>query len=107
MGLEELITGLREQATVEKPATCPKCNVDYRYMGLGHYQCQNCEDVVLDDYGKVRDYVENSIEDVGVEKASADTGVSVERIKELIEMGKLSLSSGKNVKGKKSKSISK
>ena len=95
MGLEELIAGYREQATAEKPTVCPKCNIEYRYMGLGHYECPECGEVVTDDYGKIRDYVESSAEDVGIEKASADTGVSVERIKELIEMGKLSLTSGK------------
>lgn len=98
MGLEELITGFREQIAFEKPTTCPKCKMEYKYMGLGHYQCPNCQEVVTDDYGKVRDYVESSVEEVGVEKASADTGVSVERIRELIEMGKLSLTKGKRIK---------
>lgn len=95
MGLEQLLEGFREQAVIEKPTVCEKCNQEYRYMGLGHYKCENCGAIVTDDYGKVRDYVEQSTEDVGVEKASMDTGVAVERIRELIEMGKISLSSGK------------
>ena len=94
MGLEELLEGFREQAVVDKPTTCPTCNVDYKYLGLGHYKCESCGEVVTDDYGKVHDYVEESTEDVGVEKASADTGVAVDRIRELIEMGKISLTKG-------------
>lgn len=95
MGLEQLLEGFREQAVVDRTVMCGKCNMEYKYLGLGHYKCENCGDTVTDDYGKVRDYVEQSTEDVGVEKASADTGVAVERIRELIEMGKISLTAGK------------
>ena len=102
MGLEDLITGFIERVTIEKPTICPKCNVDYTNMGLGHYQCPNCGENVTDDYGKVRDYVEACQNDVSVEKASKETGVSVERIKELVAMGKLSLSHG-SADGKKDK----
>lgn len=94
MGLEELLEGFREQAVVDKPTICEKCNAEYKYLGLGHYKCEICGEVVTDDYGKVRDYVEQSTEEVGVEKTSADTGVAVDRIRELIEMGKISLSKG-------------
>ena len=94
MGLEQLLEGFREQTVGDKPTVCPKCNVEYKYMGLGHYKCLNCGEVVTDDYGKVRDYVEQSEEEVGVEKTSADTGVTVDRIRELIEMGKISLTKG-------------
>lgn len=98
MGLEQLLEGFREQAVVDRPVACKKCKMEYTYLGLGHYKCVNCGDIVTDDYGKVRDYVEQSTEDVGVEKASADTGVAVERIRELIEMGKISLSGGKKIR---------
>lgn len=94
MGLEELLEGFREQTVVDKPTICPTCNTDYKYLGLGHYKCESCGEIVCDDYGKIRDYVEESTEDVGVEKASADTGVAVERIRELIAMGKISLVKG-------------
>lgn len=90
MGLEDLLSQMKEQAVGDKPTICPKCNVGYSYQGLGHYICDQCGEVVTDDYGKVRDYIEQSSEDVGVDKASADTGVAVDRIKEMIAMGKIS-----------------
>ena len=95
MGLEELLSDMREHAKGDKPTVCPECNVEYKYLGLGHYKCDHCGRIETDDYGKVRDYIEQSTEDVGVDKTSIDTGVAVERIKELIEMGKISLGSGK------------
>lgn len=91
MGLEQLLAEMKEQHAEEKPDICPVCNTEYRYMGLGHYKCFQCGNEVCDDYGKIRDYVEASEEEVGVEKASIETGVSVDRIKELIAMGKVSL----------------
>lgn len=95
MGLEELLTEMREQNAEKKPDICPVCKGEFRYMGLGHYKCMQCGEETCDDYGKIRDYVETSEEEVGVEKASIDTGVSVDRIKELIAMGKVSLGSKK------------
>lgn len=95
MGLEQLLTNMRDQANGDKPVMCPNCNVEYKYLGLGHYKCEKCGRLDTDDYGKVRDYVEQSEEEVGVDKASVDTGVAVERIRELIDMGKISLVAGK------------
>lgn len=104
MGLEQLLNDMREQANFDRPTICPKCNGFYEYLGLGHYKCVQCGRTETDDYGKIRDYVEQSEEDVGVDKASIDTGVAVERIRELIDMGKISLGQGKgkSSKGKKS-----
>lgn len=101
MGLEELLTDIRDQSNGDKPTICPDCNVEYKYLGLGHYKCENCGRMETDDYGKVRDYIEQSPEDVGLDKTSIDTGVKVERIRELIEMGKISLVGGG--KGEKTK----
>lgn len=95
MGLEDLLSQMKEQVLGDKPTICPKCNVEYSYQGLGHYKCEQCGEVVADDYGKVRDYIEQSSEDVGVDKTSADTGVAVDRIKEMIAMGKISFGSKK------------
>lgn len=95
MGLEQLISDMREQTNSDKPTVCPNCNVEYKYVGLGHYKCDKCGKIETDDYGKIRDYIEQSPEEVGVDKASIDTGVAVERIRELIEMGKISLGKGK------------
>lgn len=91
MGLEQLLSDMREQNNDDKPIMCSKCNMEYIYLGLGHYKCDKCGEIVSDDYGKVRDYVEQSEVEVGIDKASKDTGVPVERIRELIEMGKISL----------------
>ena len=95
MGLEDLLSQMKEQANGDKPTICPKCNVENTYQGLGHYICTQCGEEVADDYGKVRDYIEQSTEDVGVDKTSADTGVAVERIKEMIAMGKISFGTKK------------
>lgn len=95
MGLEQLLTEMKEQHAEQKPDICPVCSTEYRYMGLGHYKCPQCGNETCDDYGKIRDYVESSEEEVGVEKASIETGVSVDRIKELIAMGKVSLGTKK------------
>lgn len=40
-----------------KPGRC-ECGSEYEYKGLGHYECPRCRRRFLNEYGKVRDFVD-------------------------------------------------
>ena len=37
---------------------CEKCSGIMRYRGSGAYMCEDCESIVLDDFGKVKNFLE-------------------------------------------------
>ncbi len=70
---------------------CKRCGSPLQYDALGEYQCRNCGRKELDDYGKVRAYLDENgsspariIED--------ETGVPGIIIRELLEHGKIEVS---------------
>lgn len=40
------------------PVLCGKCHGKLIYNGLGQYKCEKCQNIELDNYGKVREYLE-------------------------------------------------
>ena len=77
-----------------KPYRCNYCGGGLRYTGVGEYKCNRCAQMVLDDYGKVRKYVQEKGSAVAIEIAR-DTGVSKEVIDEMIRRGALESSADK------------
>ncbi len=51
------INGL-ERLIVMTPTHCDKCNGDLEYLGIGRYQCVVCGNEMLDEYGKIRNYID-------------------------------------------------
>lgn len=68
----------------EKPTLCAKCGGVLVYKGLGEYQCEECEELEYDDYGKVRNYLDKH-RGANVAQISEDTGVTHKVIREMIK----------------------
>lgn len=73
-----------------KPVRCSKCNAILTYSGVGEYTCPDCNNKEYDDYGLVRNYIEQNPE-ATVAEVELYTGVTKDTIKYLIETGRISL----------------
>lgn len=70
------------------PRECEKCGGVMVFKGLGEYQCELCGQLAYDDYGKVRNYIE---EHRGATAAQIEEaiGVSQKTIRRLLKEGRL------------------
>ena len=78
---------VRKKLTLDefhRPTYCEKCSGVLIYRGLGEYQCEECEVLEYDDYGKVRNYLEVH-RGANVAEISEVTGVSHKSIREMIK----------------------
>ena len=41
-----------------RPSVCSVCGGKMLFVGVGEYHCERCKNVEFDDYGKVRNYIE-------------------------------------------------
>ena len=64
MSREERIEMLKKEFseinTYNRPTYCAECGAVMVFKGLGEYQCEKCGARDYDDYGKVRNYAQNS-----------------------------------------------
>lgn len=67
-----------------RPRFCKSCEGVLVYKGLGEFQCEECGTLDYDDYGKVRNYLENHRGAHAGEIAEA-TGVTHKAIREMIK----------------------
>lgn len=67
-----------------RPTYCAKCEGVLVYKGLGEYECENCGESEFDDYGKVRNYLDEH-RGANVAEISDATGVSHKSIREMIK----------------------
>ncbi|MCM1539510.1 MAG: hypothetical protein NC254_14070 [bacterium] len=76
--LNELLMG-----DYHRPINCPDCGGVMVFKGVGEYECEDCGRKELDDYGKVRGYVEKhrGATMVDVEK---ETGVKQKAIRKML-----------------------
>ena len=72
-----------------KPTKC-QCGGKLFHIGGGKYKCKTCEEVVLDDYGKVKQFLEENGA-VPSMVISQCTGVSIEIIDSLLKDGRLEI----------------
>ena len=74
--------------TNEKPLGCAKCGGPIRYAGRGAYECEKCGFTTYDDFGKVDQFLtQNGPSPAPV--IARGTGLSIARVRELIEQGRL------------------
>jgi len=73
---------------LHKPTSCEKCGGRVEYKGIGEYKCEDCKAVMYDDYGKVRNYLEENRGATQGEVAAA-TGVSTNTIRQLLRDDRL------------------
>ena len=72
-----------------KPVKC-ECGGKLYHIGSGKYKCQACDKAVLDDFGKVKQFLEeNGATPIVV--ISQSTGVSTEIIEDLLRDGRVEI----------------
>ena len=77
-----------EKLNQSKPAQCDDCGGKMVYKGIGEYECSKCGNVMYDDYGKVRRYIdEHGASSILI--LERETGVSKEVLEYLIKDGTL------------------
>lgn len=67
---------------------CPRCASQLKYLSLGDYVCPNCGHKEKDDYGKVREFIDEN-GPCSAYVIHMSTGVSQEVINDFIKKGKL------------------
>lgn len=67
-----------------RPTICKECGGIMVYKGVGEYQCEDCGTLEYDDYGKVRNYLENH-RGANVAEISSYTGVPHKAIRDMIK----------------------
>lgn len=83
-----LIEAKLRNINYHKPFTCDQCGSLVKYVGVGEYNCVRCRNKMYDDYGTIRNYLEENGTATATEIAR-DTGVSKEVIDDLIREGVL------------------
>ena len=78
----------RFKRMVEEPDSfkCTECGQRMVYKGNEVYQCSNCDNSYLTDYGKIKEYLRTHGGCSMVQLANA-TGVKLKKIQKLIEGG--------------------
>ena len=78
------------------PVRCSECEGKLKYRGLGQYVCEDCGHVEMDDYGKVRAYLE---EHPGAMQrdVSIATGVPTARIRQLLLDERIEISAASGI----------
>lgn len=86
----------KEKKTLEtvflanRPVTCKKCNGKLFYIGSGKYKCDSCNEEYYDDFGKVKEFLEEH----GPAPAlliAEQTGVSIDLIGLFLRKGRLEI----------------
>ncbi|MCR5792767.1 MAG: hypothetical protein K6G65_06330 [Lachnospiraceae bacterium] len=71
-----------------KPRRCNKCHGALKTIEIGKYRCTKCGEEMLDNYGKVREYIREYGSAPAVEISEA-TGVPTSEIKKYLQEGRL------------------
>lgn len=72
------------------PTYCEKCGGVMVFKGVGEYQCEKCNNLDYDDYGKVRNYIEKHPGATSAQ-ASAATGVTQKAIRYMLKEERLEI----------------
>lgn len=75
-----------------RPDQCEMCGSQMLFKGLGTYECEKCRHRMMDDYGKVRKFLETH-PGASLLHVSDETGVTKHKIRELLKDGRIQLSS--------------
>ena len=90
MGLERELEKLVRQKTIEK---CEFCHNRMNYVGGGKYRCVFCGLEVLDDFGKVKQFLEENGPTPGGIIAQK-TGISLDKIDSYLKKGMVEIPNG-------------
>ena len=79
-----------------RPNRCSKCGGELNYRGLGQYVCSECNNVDMDDYGKVRAYLEE-YPGANQRDVAIGTGVPANRIRQLLLEDRIEISAQSSI----------
>jgi hypothetical protein len=89
---EIILTG-----NIHVPKTCEKCGrAAPKYMGVGEYKCENCGFLMYDDFGLVRNYLDEH-KGATQSQVSKATGVAMETIRQFLREERLEIVAGSGV----------
>lgn len=77
------MNGNLEQNIYNKPEYCRKCHGEMTFVGLGEYKCDSCGFLDYDDYGIVRNYLEQH-KNATAGEVAVMTGVSQSQINQML-----------------------
>lgn len=86
----------RNSTTYGMKRLCSKCRTPMEYMAMGEYKCPNCRNIEYDDYGLIRNYLDEH----GPTPAAIiekDTGVRRAVINDYLRRGRLEINDGSPV----------
>jgi tRNA(Ile2) C34 agmatinyltransferase TiaS len=75
---------LQSLIVIDRPTICADCEGIMIFQGLGQYKCEKCGGIEYDDYGKVREFIEEH-PGANVAQISENTGVSRKSINKMIK----------------------
>jgi len=79
-----------------KPSVCKLCKGRMIFKGVGEYRCEDCLNLEYDDYGKVRNYIENKH---GATMLEIENAVNVKQkvIRQMLKEERFEITSNSNV----------
>lgn len=73
-----------------RPYVCDNCGGLMEFKGCGEYECEDCHTKGLDDYGKVRNYIELH-RGANAAEIESKTGVTQKSIRQMLKESKLEI----------------
>ena len=90
MSLERELEKLMKLKQMER---CEKCNNPFNYVGSGRYRCTFCGEEKLDDFGKIKQFLDqNGPTPSGI--ISQQTGISMDKIDSYLRQGMVEIRDG-------------
>lgn len=87
------MTEIEEIFLAHRPLYCEKCDGKMIYQGNGIYNCAECGEEALDDYGKIRKFLEEYGSDSAVAISRA-TGVDLGIVSMFLKDGRIQIPEG-------------
>ncbi|MDR0220255.1 MAG: hypothetical protein LBI54_02490 [Lachnospiraceae bacterium] len=75
---------LKALIDIDRPTICALCGGVMVFQGLGQYKCEKCGDLEYDDYGKVREFIEEH-PGANVAQIAENTGVTRKNINKMVK----------------------
>lgn len=91
--MEKETKDLEKLLISNKPVMCEKCKGKLFYKGGGRYECNSCDYFVLDDFGKIKVFLEENGPNPMLIISQA-TGVEYEIIERYLRKGRLEIPEG-------------
>ena len=84
---------LEKLVYMRKMEKCELCHHKMKYIGLGKFVCSYCGNEKLDEYGKLREFLdENGPTPEGI--VAQQTGISMNRIEQYLRHGRVEIPNG-------------